>query len=73
MWIRKCDAELDCKFISNDSYVHHVSKFIVIIITPTLTLREIEKMTKILGVQVEQVENKGPKIIHSYVHLNHIS
>lgn len=65
MWIRKCDAELDCKFISNDSYVHHVSKFIVIIITP-------EKMTKILGVQVEQVENKGPKIIHSYVHLNHI-
>lgn len=71
MWIRKCDAELDCKFISNDSYVH-VSKFIVIIITPTLTLREIEKMIKILGVQVEQVENKGPKIIHSYVHLNHI-
>lgn len=65
MWIRKCDAELDCKFISNDSYVHHVSKFIVIIITP-------EKMTKILGVQVEQVENKGPKIVHSYVHLNHI-
>ena len=39
---------------------------------PTLTLREIEKMIKILGVQVEQVENKGPKIIHSYVHLNHI-
>ena len=49
MWIRKCDAELDCKFISNDSYVHHVSKFIVIIITPTLTLREIEKNDQDIG------------------------
>lgn len=29
-------------------------------------------MIKILGVQVEQEENKGPKIIHNNVDLNHI-